>query len=256
VRDEFAHYLALGDSMSIDLYPALDAGKTDVSVALERIEGAGEVAPLGAASLFHQNDEETLPDEVGNDLVSRYPGITYRRLATDGATIGDVFGEQLPLVPESAERTIITLTIGSEDLFSAFSGAPKRTLLDQIVGDLVEAYDLLIGAIRASRPNALILATTVTDASDRTGRIKGVLDDVSPLPLRVLDTFNVHIREVVSGMPGVAVADAYGHFLGHGATQPEEDRWYWQRSPIELNARGANELRKVWMETLRGAVGE
>jgi lysophospholipase L1-like esterase len=252
----FLRYVALGDSQSIDLYPALSAGKTDVSVALERIETAGAIAPLGAASLFHQNDDENLPDEVGNDLVSRYPGIGYRRLATDGATIGDVFGEQLPLLAESEEPTIVTLTIGSEDLFSAFSGAPKRTLLDRIVGDLVEAYDLLIGAVRSTLPNSLIIATTVTDPSDRTGRIAGVLDDVSPLPLRGMDTFNIHIREVVSGMRGVAVADAYGHFLGHGATQPVEDRWYWSRSPIELNAQGANELRNLWVQTLRGAVGE
>ena len=252
----FSAYVALGDSQSIDLYPALDAGRTAVSVALERIEGAGAVAPLGAASLFYQNDGESLPDETGNDLVSRFPGITYHRLAVDGATIGDVFGEQLALLPASDAPTIVTLTIGSEDLFSAFSGAPKRTLLEQIVGDLVEAYDLLIGAISATRPNSLIIATTVTDPSDRTGRIKGVLDDVSPLPLKGMYTFNDHIRDVVSGMPDVWVADAYVHFLGHGATQPEEDRWYWRRSPIELNARGANELRKVWMETLRGAVGE
>lgn len=252
----FSEYIALGDSMSIDLYPALDAGRTDVSVALERIEGAGTVAPLGAASLFHTNDDESQPEDAGNDLVSRYPGITYRRLAVDGATIGDVFGEQLSLLTDSDEPTIITLTLGSEDLFSAFSGAPKRTLLDQIIGDLVEAYDLLIDAVRAARPNALIIATTVNDPSDRTGRIKGVLEDVSPLPLKGMDTFNTHIRDVVSTMDRVWVADAYVHFLGHGATQPEEDRWYWRRSPIELNATGASEMRRVWMDTLRGAVGE
>jgi hypothetical protein len=248
-------YVALGDSMSIDLYPALDAGRTDVSVALERIEGVGAIAPIGAASLFHQNDEEAHPDETGNDLVSRYPGITYHRLATDGATIGDVFGEQLPLLPQTDEPTLITLTIGSEDLFSAFSGAPKRTLLDQIVNDLGEAYDLLVGAIQMARPNSLLIVSTVLDPSDRTGRIAGVLDDVSPLPLRGMDTFNDHIRGVVGTMRNVAVAEAYGHFLGHGATQPEEHRWYWRRSPIELNAQGASELRTVWMATLRGAVG-
>jgi hypothetical protein len=32
----FTHYVALGDSVSIDLYPALDAGEIDVAVALER----------------------------------------------------------------------------------------------------------------------------------------------------------------------------------------------------------------------------
>jgi hypothetical protein len=252
----FSHYLALGDSMSVDLYAALDAGLTDVSVALERLEASGNVAPVGAASLFYKNDESLWPEEIGHDLLSRFPKMTYRRLAVDGATIGDVFGEQLPLVPDSGESTIVTLTIGAEDLFSAFSGAPKRTLLDQIVGDLIDAYDLLVGAIRATLPNSLIVATTVCDPSDRTGRIKGVLDDVSPLPIRGgLDRFNIHIREDVSGMRDIAVADPYVHFLGHGQTAPEEDRWFWRRSPIELNARGANELRKVWIETLRGVMG-
>lgn len=238
--------------MSIDLYAALDAGKTDVSVALERIESAGAIAPLGAASLFYQNDDEAWPDQIGNDLVTRFPKMMFRRLAVDGATIGDVFGEQLPLVVESDESTLVTLTIGSEDLYSAFSGAPKRTLLDQIVGDLIEAYDILLGAIRRVLPNSLIIATTVCDPSDRTGRIPGVLEDVSPLPIRGLDRFNIHIREVVSEMPGIAFADPYVHFLGHGATAPEEDRWFWRRSPIELNALGASELRRVWIDTLRG----
>lgn len=247
----FTSYLALGDSMSIDLYAALDAGKTDVSVALERIEGAGSVAPMGAASLFHKNDDEAWPEEMGNDLSALFPKIAYRRLAVDGATIGDVFGEQLPLIEETTEPSLVTLTIGSEDLFSAFSGAPKRTLLDQIVGDLIEAYDLLLGAIRDSLPNALIIATSLCDPSDRTGRIKGVLDDVSPLPIRGLDRFNNHLRETVAQMPGIAFADPYVHFLGHGETAPEPDRWFWRRSPIELNARGANELRKVWLDTLR-----
>jgi lysophospholipase L1-like esterase len=249
---KFTNYLALGDSMSIDLYAALDAGRTDVSVALERIEGAGTVAPIGAAPLFFRNDDEAWPDEMRNDLSSLFPKIAFRRLAVDGATIGDVFGEQLPLVVETDEPTLVTLTIGSEDLFSAFSGAPKRALLDQIVGDLLEAYDLLLGAIRGTLPNSLIIATTVCDPSDRTGRIAGVLDDVSPLPIRGLDRFNIHIRETVSQMPGIAFADPYVHFLGHGETAPEEDRWFWRRSPIELNSRGANELRKVWLDTLRG----
>jgi hypothetical protein len=252
----FTAYLALGDSMSVDLYPALDAGRTDVSVALERIEAAGSVAAIGAASLFYKNDESLWAEDMGNDLLTRFPNMTYRRLAVDGATIGDVFGEQLPLVPETDEPTLVTLTIGTEDLFSAFSGAPKRSILDQIVGDLIEAYDLLIGAIHSTLPNGMIVATTVCDPSDRTGRIKGVLDDVSPLPIRGLDRFNIHIRDDVSGMPNVALADPYVHFLGHGATAPEEDRWFWRRSPIELNARGASELRGVWMETLRGALDE
>jgi hypothetical protein len=249
----FREYVALGDSASIDLYPALDAGRTDVSVALERVEGAGTIAPIGAASLFYHNDDEAHPDEAGNDLVSMYPGITYRRLATDGATIGDVFGEQLALLGESDEPTIITVTLGSEDLFSAFSRAPKTAVLERIAADLNEAYDLLVAAIRSTRPNGPLILTTVTDPSDRTGKVKGILDD-APLALGALDAFNAHLRVLNDPARQVYVAEAYGAFLGHGATQPEEHRWYWRRSPIELNAVGANELRKVWLETLRDAV--
>ena len=51
----FTRYIALGDSLSMDLYPALDAGEIDVAVALERDPSAGRVAPLGAASLLYQN---------------------------------------------------------------------------------------------------------------------------------------------------------------------------------------------------------
>src|SRR4051812_25515438 len=249
----FREYVALGDSMSLDIYPALDAGKTDVSVALERVESAGTIAPIGAASLFYRNDDATHPDESGNDLASMFPGIGYRRLATDGATIGDVFGEQLSQLGESDDPSIITLTIGSEDLFSAFSRSPKQALLEQIAADLIEAYDLLVGAIRAARPNSLIILTTVTDPSDRTGKVKGILDD-APLALTAMDAFNSHIRKLTSDSDVLRLADANGAFLGHGATQPEEHRWYWRRSPLELNAVGASELRKLWLETLRDAV--
>src|ERR671915_452305 len=105
----FRHYVALGDSMSMDLYPALDAGETDVAVALERDPAAGQVAPLGAASLLYRNDEAHWPDEVGNDLSSRYPGLSFTNLAADAATIGDVFGGQLPELTPSDEPTIVTL---------------------------------------------------------------------------------------------------------------------------------------------------
>ena len=122
----FTAYVALGDSLSIDLYPALDAGETDVAVALERVADAGAIAPIGAASLFYRNDDARWPEEQGADLVSYYPGITFTNLAADGATIGDVFGEQMPQLEESEERTLITVTAGGIDLLSAFANRPRR----------------------------------------------------------------------------------------------------------------------------------
>jgi lysophospholipase L1-like esterase len=249
----FTSYVALGDSMSIDLYPALDAGEIDVAVALERDPHAGAVAPLGAASQLFQNDDARWPEEQGNDLVSRYPGIAFENLATDGATIGDVFGEQLAQLAESDEPTLVTLTVGGNDLLSAFANRPRATLLEAIARDVEGAYEFLVDEVRRMRPNSLILLSTITDPSDRLGRIPGVLEEAGKLPLPVLDKMNEHIRTLASGTPGTALADVYLHFLGHGASAPEEDRWYWRRSLLEPNAAGASEIRRVWLGVLDDA---
>jgi hypothetical protein len=219
-------------------------------VNLERNPQAGTVAPVGAASLLHRNDDARWPDDQGNDLESRYPGIAFRNLAADGASIGDVFGEQLPQLDESEEATLLTLTVGGEDLLSAFSNKPRPALLERIARDLAEAYELLVDAMRRARPNGMILLTTVLDPSDGTGRIPGVLGEVGTLPIHVLDGMNAHIRRLADGTPGTVLADAHARFMGHGASVPEEARWFWRRSLVELNAVGANEMRRVWRDAL------
>jgi lysophospholipase L1-like esterase len=246
----FTSYVALGDSMSIDLYPALDAGEIDVAVALERDPAAGNVAPLGAASLLYQNDDARWAEDQGDDLLSRYPGITLQNLASDGATIGDVFGEQLAQLDESDEPTLVTLTVGGNDLLSAFANRPRAGLLEAIARGVAEAYEFLLDAIRRTRPNSLIVLTTIYDPSDGTARIPGVLEEAGELPLAVLDGMNAHIRRLAEGTPRSALADVHAHFMGHGARAPEEERWYWRRSLIEPNAQGASEIRRVWRETL------
>jgi lysophospholipase L1-like esterase len=250
---EFTRYVALGDSVSIDLYPALDAGDADVAVALERVPSAGRVAPLGAASLLHRNDNDRWPDFAADDLESRFPGIAFENLATDGATIGEVFGEQLPQLDETVEPTLLTLTIGGNDLLSAYGGRARRTLLERIERDIAEAYDFLLDTLQSRLPDALVVIATVYDPSDRSGRIPGVYDDAGPLPLEILDRFNAHVRALGTGTPRTVLADIHAHFLGHGVSAEEPDRWYWRRSLIEPNAQGASEARSVWLETLRRA---
>ena len=239
--------------MSMDLYPALDAGEIDVAVALERDANAGRVASLGAASLFYRNDETRWPEEIGNDLASRFPGIEFANLAADDATIGDVFGEQLPRLAESEEPTLLTLTIGATDLFSAFANRPKASLLNRIGHDVAEAFDFVVDSVRRMRPNSLLILSTIYDPSDRTGRIRGLFEEAGVMSLKALDSLNQAIRTLASGTPGVLLAEVYGHFLGHGVTAPEADRWYWRRSMLEPNARGASEIRRVWMEALTAA---
>ncbi|MEO8563487.1 MAG: GDSL-type esterase/lipase family protein [bacterium] len=251
--DSFTSYVALGDSMSIDLYPALDAGEVDVAVALERVTHAGAVAPLGAASLLYRNDDVRWPEEQGADLVSYYPGIEQQNLASDGATIGDVFGEQMTQLDASDASTLVTITVGGNDLLSAFANRPRRSLLEAIARDVGDAYEFLVDAVRRERPNALLLLTTVYDPSDRLGTIPGVLQEAGKLPIDVLDGLNDRIRALAFGTPGAALADVHAHFLGHGASVPDADRWYWRRSLVEPNALGASEIRRVWRAALDAA---
>lgn len=243
-------YVALGDSMSIDLYPALDAGEIDVAVALERRVDAGTVAPLGAASLFVRNDDGRWPEFAGRDLGSRWPRVVARNLATDGATIGDVFGDQLDQLDESSDEAIVTVTVGGNDLLSAYSSRPRQTLMERIVRDIGGAYDVMLDAITDKLPRARLVLTTVYDPSDRAGMIPGILEDVGKLPLQHLDALNAHIRAAAASREGAAVADVYAHFLGHGASAAPEQRWYWKRSLIEPSALGASEIRRAWLDAL------
>lgn len=244
----FAHYIALGDSVSIDMYPALDAGETDVAVALERVPVAGRVAPLGAASLLYRNSHDHWPEDAADDLISRWPEISFQNIAQDGATVGDVFGEQLPLLEESDEPTLVTLTAGLNDLLSAFSNKPRPGLLARIAGDVAEAYEFLVDSIRRARPNGLLVLSTVYDPSDATGQIPGVLERVGALPIATIEGLNTSIRRLAEGTPGTRVADLHSRFMGHGVTAPEDERWYWRRYLVEPNARGANEIRHSWWE--------
>lgn len=246
----FAEYVALGDSMSIDLYPALDVGAMEVAVALERNASVGEIAPLGAASLLFHNDEEQWPDDAGDDLVSRLPSIAFRNLAEDGATIGDVFSDQLDLLEESDAPTLITLTIGGNDMLGAFTARHASGLLMQIARDVVEAYGALVDSVREKRPDSTLVLTTVYDPSDGTRNVPGLFEGAGPLPLEALERLNDGIRALAEATPGALLGDVHRHFLGHGVSVPEGDRWYWRRSLVEPNARGASEIRRVWLDAL------
>jgi lysophospholipase L1-like esterase len=246
----FSHYIALGDSMSIDLYPALDAGEVDVAVALEWDVRAGNVAPLGAAALFYSNADDRYPEFQGQDLANLHPGVLYTNLAEDGATIGDVFGSQLSQLEESEDETLLTLSIGGNDLLSAFSNRPVPALLQGIVKDIGDGLEFLAESLRRVRPNSTLLLTTVYDPSDGTRKIPGVYDAAGPLPLEFLHEMNTRISGLAARLPRTAVADVHTHFLGHGVTAREADRWYWKRSWIEPNAAGASEIRRLWLDVL------
>jgi lysophospholipase L1-like esterase len=236
------HYVALGDSMSSDHYPTCDVRGLDGPPS--------RLDPLGAAALLYRNDDERWPEFAGRDLARQAPpGLNFLNLTEDGALIDDVVTEELARLGRDSPdpRILVTVTAGGNDLLDALAaGVP----LDAAVTRIIRRYTNLIETLSDELSQATLLLTTVYDPTDGTGRLPGLSEALGRLPIEYLDRFNAHVRETAGRTPVAALADVHRHFLDHGVTAAEAEQWYWRRSPIEPNARGASEIRRVWWEAL------
>lgn len=233
-------YVALGDSMSSDHYPTCDV--RDLDAPPSRLD------PLGAAALLHHNDDVRWPEFRGRDLDRLAPGVEFLNLTEDGVMIDDVATEELARIGRDSRDPgiLLTLTAGGNDLLDALAGSGP---LDSAVRRIGRRYTDLVETVREELPKATLVLTTVYDPTDGTGRLPG-LETSGPLPLEYLDRFNEQVRGAARSIPGVLLADVHVRFLGHGLTAAERERWYWRRNPIEPNARGASEIRRVWLDLL------
>lgn len=233
----FARYVALGDSMSIDLYPGLDHQA--------RTGGSRLELGLGAPSLLYRNRDDLYAEFAGRDLARAFPGIEAWNLCVDGATVGTVRSGQLPHVPADEAPTLVTVTAGGNDLLELI-GVPARrggTAVAAALRLLAET----VGEVRRRVPRGVVLLSTVYDPTDGTGHLDRV--PVTVQEYGWLAAYNDGVRELCDGR-GVHLVDAHTHFLGHGASAPRDQRWYWPASIIEPGARAASELRRLWLETI------
>ncbi len=232
-----AHYVALGDSISIDDY----AG------------GPGR----GGASLLHRNRDDDFPEWRGRDLLTDDPDTAFSLLATDGATTRTLLDVQLPRLAAARSRpTLVTLTIGGNDLLMAYGDTPRAR---EVVGCIRVAVDRVLAEIAGSlSPSGRLVVGTVYDPSDGTGDAARMGLPPWPDGVAVIGELNQALREVAAGH-GAAVADIAGRFHGHGllAGDPSRtesrpaNREMWFCSVIEPNAWGANGVRAAFWATLR-----
>ena len=225
-------YVALGDSISIDDY----AG------------GPGR----GAASLLLRNRDDDFPDWRGRDLLSLHPGAQLHLLATDGATTRTLADVQLPRLFASAVRpTLVTLTVGGNDLLSAYGDTPAaRDVVARVQAAVVRALDAVTAVLA---PDGRVVVGTVYDPSDGTGDAAGLGLPPWPEAVAVIGELNEALREAATA-GGAGVAEIAGRFLGHGllagdASRPEprpERRELWLCSVIEPNAWGAGGVREAF----------
>lgn len=225
-------YVALGDSISIDVY----AG------------GPGR----GGASLLARNRDEDFPSWRGHDLRV----LPFRLLATDGATSRTLLEEQVPRLERSGLRpSIVTLTIGGNDVLGWYGDTAAAL---RAADAAVATADRALGRLRrVADPSVRIVLGTVYDPSDGTADAGRVGLPPWPEVVDVLTHLNAALRRLAERQ-GAAVADIHAKFLGHGlatgnpgqADPRPADRNLWYCDVIEPNAWGANVVREAFWEAL------
>ena len=242
---KFDLYLALGDSISIDFYPAQDAGK----------QTSSHNENLGAASLLLRNDRLLFPEFKGQDLSSHCVNLTFQNLAVDGATTFDLL-ERLDDLDAFKERSaLVTLTIGGNDLLQSLrlSGGNGKILIAE-VERIQERFSEIADQIQLKLPDSYLILNTVYDPTDGTGTFTDSAIFDQKLPVELLQYLNFLMTRL-SFSPRRVLCDIHKHFLGHGMLSPsQEDFWYWRPNPIEPGYRGASEIRRLWWKIVEPLV--
>ncbi len=159
-------YMAMGDSL-----PA----------------GYGAVpATQGYAYLLYQ---EGVFDKVPNTLLSNVGLI--------GATSQDVLEKQVPLAIDPFVPTVITITVGGNDLASILEGENPGIVLTNFQNNLTNIFM----ALRTNLPNAPIYINNLYDIPE------------IPQARPIVQAFN-QIMEAVAGAFNVPVADVFTAFEG------------------------------------------
>lgn len=133
--------------------------------------------------------KEGVFDKIPNTLLSNVGLI--------GATSQDVLEKQVPLAINPFMPTVITLTIGGNDLTSILTGADPETVLGNFQSNLTNIFMEL----RTKLPKAEIYISNLYDIPE----IPGATD--------VILVFNGIVDGVASGF-GVPVADVFSAFEG------------------------------------------
>ena len=230
------HYVALGDSISIDDYSG----------------GPGR----GGPALLFANRDDDFPDWRGRDLRTTDPAAVHTLLATDGATTRTLVDVQLPRLVRTRPRpTLVTLTIGGNDLLGAYGDTGVARSVIAHVGAVLDRVLPEIGDVVG--PAGRVVLGTVYDPTDGTGDAGALGLPPWPDGVAVIGELNDALR-AVAARHGAAVADIAGRFSGHGllAGDPARreprpaDRRLWFCQVIEPNAWGAGGVREAFWAAL------
>ncbi len=221
-------YASIGDHLSIDEYTGLEDG--------------------GAASLLFHNNSERWPEFDGLDLVSTFPDAQHAALAINGTSLENILRDQIKDLPRAAK--LVTVTAGSEPLLRSLNrfapGFVEKDLMRAVVDNIVERYDAVLEAILKKAPGAKVFMTNLYDPTDGKGKVKA-WHDWQGLPAYIKKA-NVRLAELAE-KHGARLTDIQKAFKGHGMASAVDRRFLG--NILEVNASGANEIRRLWWEELK-----
>lgn len=186
--------------------------------------------------------------------MSHYDGIEWTDLAMDGAVVRTVLESQIPRLPNRVdEPSLVTLTIGGNDFLRLLGpghgeGETEAAIRASVVDDITSGFREILERLRDRLVDPTIIAGTVYDPTDGTGVLRDGTE--RPAVLDALHDLNDRL-ETIADEAGQRTVDIHGHFLGHGLSEENpSERWYWDPMIIEPSAKGASEVRRLWLEEI------
>ena len=178
------------------------------------------LTPIGArAELPWQFDQHTRYMALGDSLTAGYgavpatqgyvyllydsgvfdtaPNTILSNAGVPGTTSQHVLDHQVPQAIQAFQPTVVTITVGGNDLLRILNGADPAAVLADFQFNLAQ----ILGQLRPTLPNTRIYISNLYSISEIPGA-----DFIVPI-------FN-SIVAGVAGAYGVPVADVYGEFLG------------------------------------------
>lgn len=236
-------YVAIGDSVSLDLYPELDLAARSSQPPSDGV---------GAASLLCSNVDSLWPEFSGQDLISAADEVELVNLCADSAVTNHVLDLQLPSLPaDDGGAVLVTLTVGGNDLLGLIGRSYDEGVAE--LQRIIERTGDIVREVQSRYRDLKLIMATVYDPSDGAAHLGDGI--VMRREWEWLGIYNDAVRRTATAT-GCLLADLHDHFFGHGLSESDPSlRWYWSESIIEPSARGASEVRRLWLRCLDGLEG-
>lgn len=131
------------------------------------------------------------------EVFDKVPHTLFSNAGVPGVTSRQVLDHQVPQAIEAFRPSVITITVGGNDLLRILKGENPNLVLSEFQANFAQ----ILGALRTALPNTRIYVSNLYTIPQIAGA-----DQVVPL-------FN-QIVAGVAGMYNVPVADVYSRFLG------------------------------------------